>query len=358
MRKKLQAELARIAMTEPFYSYILSTLDIIEDPTFPTAWTDGVSIGINPHFFAEITMANRCAVLVHEADHVRLEHPLRMGGRDHEWWNISCDAAINAINPFPLPPGCVPGIPDKNAEWIYNQPRNKSNPRHTYVGKGPGVGEIRKAPKGVTPEKVRQRVQQAAAYARAQGKLPGHIKRDLKLAEEAQVPWQAYVHRFLQELAPTDYSWIRPDPEFVRYGTYVPVLEGTCVGTLAIAVDTSGSIYGEVLSQFGKEVAEAMAVLRPRLTRVIWCDAKVQRVDEYGLDEDFEIGKGCPGGGGTDFRPVFKHIEGWDTPPIGLIFLTDTHGSFPKAPPAYPMLWVIQGGGEVPWGEYARIMNM
>ena len=361
MRKNIQAELARIAMDEPFYAYVLGTLEIIEDETCPTAWTDGRRMGINPKFFAGMTFQNRCAVLVHEGDHVRLEHPIRMRGRHQLLWNIACDAAINAINPYPLPGDGVPPVKNKNAELIYRDLQDDQKKQGQQKGQGPGkygngCGEVRPAPKDLTPEVVRQIVSQAASYAKAQGKLPGHIARDLKMAQEAQVPWQAYIHRFLQELAPTDYSWLRPDPEFVAYGTYVPILEGTCIGPLAIAIDTSGSIGGPTLAQFAKEVAEAMVVLQPRITRVLWCDAAVHDVHEFHAQEPFELLK-VKGGGGTDFRPVFKSLEEWDEPPVGLIYLTDTYGSFPPHQPEYPVLWVVEGQGDVPWGEMARILG-
>jgi len=361
MRKNIQAELARIAMDEPFYAYVLGTLEIIEDRDCPTAWTDGRRMGINPEFFAGMTFQNRCAVLVHEGDHVRMEHPIRMRGRDPLLWNIACDAAINAINPYPLPGDGVPPVKNKNAELIYRDLQDQQKGKGKGKGQpnpdqGNGCGEVRQAPKDLTPETVRQIVSQAASYAKAQGKLPGHIARDLKMATEAQVPWQAYIHRFLQELAPTDYSWLRPDPEFVAYGTYVPILEGTCIGPLAIAIDTSGSIGGPTLAQFAKEVAEAMVVLQPRITRVLWCDAAVHDVHEFHAQEPFELLK-VKGGGGTDFRPVFKSLEEWDEPPVGLIYLTDTYGSFPPHQPEYPVLWVVEGQGDVPWGEMARILG-
>jgi predicted metal-dependent peptidase len=297
-----------------------------------------------------------------------------MRGRDMTLWNIACDAAINAINPYPLPGNGVPPVKNKNAELIYRDLQGQQKKQGQGQGQGQGqpqqgqgqgqdqgppnhgCGEVRQAPADLTPEEIRQVISQAASYAKAQGKLPGHIARDLKMATQAQVPWQTYIHRFLQELAPTDYSWLRPDPEFVAYGTYVPILEGTCIGPLAIAIDTSGSIGGPTLAQFAKEVAEAMAVLQPRITRVLWCDAAVHDIHEFDAQEPFELRK-VKGGGGTDFRPVFRNLEKWDEPPVGLIYLTDTYGGFPDHPPEYPVLWVIEGQGEVPWGETARILD-
>ena len=116
-------------------------------------------------------------------------------------------------------------------------------------------------------------------------------------------------------------------------------------GTVVIGYDTSGScVNPDVQQRFFSEMAGIVADLNPEQLIVIWCDAAVQRVDELEEPEDLEelradinsLG-GAPGGGGTDFRPVFREIEERDLIPDMVVYLTDTYGSFPDHEPDYPV---------------------
>jgi predicted metal-dependent peptidase len=58
------------------------------------------------------------------------------------------------------------------------------------------------------------------------------------------------------------------------------------------------------------------------------------------------------GGGGTDFAPVFKHVEEQGIEAACLVYLTDMYGSFPKSAPDYPVLWVSTSHiDNAPFGE-------
>jgi predicted metal-dependent peptidase len=92
---------------------------------------------------------------------------------------------------------------------------------------------------------------------------------------------------------------------------------------------------------------------------VIQCDADVHKVERFERGEPLDI-KRWYGEGGTDFRPVFRHIEREGIEPVCLIYLTDGHGAFPDAAPDYPVLWAVcQDPGypvdRVPWGEMLQI---
>jgi len=62
-----------------------------------------------------------------------------------------------------------------------------------------------------------------------------------------------------------------------------------------------------------------------------------------------------PGGGGTDFRPVFDWVEHENRTPNMLVYFTDAEGDFPKVPPNYPGIWLVKGKGAVPWGERVQL---
>ena len=89
---------------------------------------------------------------------------------------------------------------------------------------------------------------------------------------------------------------------------------------------------------FGKSLLDEV---RPKRLIIIWCDAKVHRVDE--LEDASDLAgikkKGAPGGGGTSFIPVFDEIADMGVTPDALLYLTDGHGPFPQHAPSYHVIW-------------------
>jgi len=61
------------------------------------------------------------------------------------------------------------------------------------------------------------------------------------------------------------------------------------------------------------------------------------------------------GRGGTDFRPVFEHVDKEPIQPACLIYLTDLEGPYPTVPPDFPVLWVCSTDKEATWGETIRL---
>jgi predicted metal-dependent peptidase len=114
----------QLLMKDAYFGGLTLRLNFINDPSCPTYWTDGVSIGFNPEFAEKVNPAERVGVLAHEIAHVTGKHHLRRGERDPKLWNIACDYAINPLLiacGFKLPPG---GLIDKRfagmaAEQIY-----------------------------------------------------------------------------------------------------------------------------------------------------------------------------------------------------------------------------------------------
>lgn len=76
-------------------------------------------------------------------------------------------------------------------------------------------------------------------------------------------------------------------------------------------------------------------------------------MDEFANGEPIELK--AVGGGGTDFRPVFEHIEDNRMEPRCLIYLTDLAGKFPDEEPAFPVLWAATTDRTPPFGEKLRI---
>ena len=143
--------------------------------------------------------------------------------------------------------------------------------------------------------------------------------------------------------------------------------------SLAVALDTSGSCSAETMRDFLREL---MGILRvsPRLSvTLIQCDAEVQKVHPLTNEDDVEQlfhSFEMYGGGGTDFRPVFRYLKeqresGEGLPVLGLLYLSDGFGSFPKTAPDYPVAFLFprvvycvwRGAVRAAWGAQVNILE-
>jgi predicted metal-dependent peptidase len=357
---------ARIALiTEyPFYGALALRLRLVEEPSFPTLAVDGERMFYNPQFVNEVLTPNTTkAAIAHEVGHCIFEHIARRGDRNHMKWNMAGDFVINdhlLDSGFELGDG-----------WLHNPAWKNMTADHIYTllpdppkgGKGPGVGDPGGALCDIMDADVRQNPMaadewkiaavQAAMAAKQAGKLPANLERFIHDLTHPKADWRQILRRFIVELRKDDFSWMRPKKMMIPHGFYLPTLHSEGMGELKVVIDTSGSIDEKTLNAFGSEIQAIRDNVRPRITRIIYCDARVNHVDEFAAEDYLELKP--YGGGGTDFRPPFELAleQGW-RPAVG-IYLTDGYGPFPDMPPDYPFLWCMTTDVEPPWGERVQI---
>ena len=111
----------------------------------------------------------------------------------------------------------------------------------------------------------------------------------------------------MTDAAPRDYSWSVPNRRFIDGGLYLPSMRTEGMGTLAVIIDTSGSVDTDVLAAFWSEVREVAAEIEPGRVVVLQVDAAVQDEQDYApgeLPERIVV----KGRWGTDFRPGFARL--------------------------------------------------
>lgn len=225
-------------------------------------------------------------------------------------------------------------------------------------GKPKAAGEVRDAPadEPELEENWRSAVIQAAKAAKMQGKLPAGLARFAEAGVEPRVDWREALREFMQRVwSATDYTWRMPNARYISQGLYLPRLDGEAMPSIVFGIDTSGSIQDELLSQFKAEVTSIVEEMQPDDAYIVFCDAKVHRVENLAKGDEPEFKPA--GGGGTSFAPVFDWCEENDITPTCLIYLTDLFGSFPKVQPDYPVLWAhTQVHGPAPWGEMVEVI--
>ena len=120
-----------------------------------------------------------------------------------------------------------------------------------------------------------------------------------------------------------------------------------------IAIDTSGSVSGELVQKFVQKTYNILLSTESFFSKInvhiIQCDADIQEDKKITCREEFDEylkTMKIRGLGGTDFRPVFEYVNQLQTEKEftnlkGLIYFTDGYGDFPSQKPTYDTAFVF-----------------
>ena len=197
---------------------------------------------------------------------------------------------------------------------------------------------------------------QALNIARAEGKVPGQVEQTVKGAHASTLDWRTLLRRYMTDAAKSDYSWTLPNRRFIDSGLYLPSIRSEGMETIAVIIDTSGSLPAVTLAEFWAELREVAGEIRPESVVVLQVDVAVQDAAEYAPDDlpDEIVVKGR---GGTDFRPGFAWLDEQGIQPAVCLYFTDMEcSSYPEAEPSFPTVWVNYSTppadwNREPWGE-------
>jgi predicted metal-dependent peptidase len=264
------------------------------------------------------------------------------------------------------------GSQEQHSRESGNSSQTPSSPTHDAVGNEAGrqspslggFGEVwdandEKGTPASQAENSRQQhewniaADQALRAAKSCGCEPANLARPLSENRQSKQDWRALLREFVAATSPCDYRWTPPNRRYIASGLYLPSVERAGVGTIVVAVDTSGSIGKHELEQFAGEISAIAEEAQPESIHVVYCDAAVQSWQQFGPSEPIQLEP--KGGGGTDFRPVFEWVEENQIEPVCLIYLTDLCCHSYPVPPDYPVLWVTDSRRTVPFGETVRI---
>lgn len=380
---KIARAKSKLITSHPFFGAIALRLRFIEQTDeqmiaasgYATMATDGSAIYWCQSFVNGCTGDELVGVIVHEAMHVALKHPLRMHAREMKKWNIACDLAINPLIVskewgFQLP---ADGLMDHSlkgltAEEIYNRLPDQSSSGGSFgqiiPPTNPDGSDMTDTQRAAVEAEIDQMVESARIMAKesekkGRGNFPAGMDILIEDSRPPQVEWTERLRRVVGGEQPDDYSYRRINKRmFHMYRGITPGIVKTGTGPVVVGIDTSGSVSGDELVMFLAELRAITEEFQPESVTIIQCDATVQRVDTYERGEVIDV-LPVKGRGGTLVTPVFKYIEDHDLNPETFIYFSDMEvGDFPKTQPPYPVLWVNSdgnGGCNPPWGEVARL---
>ena len=223
-----------------------------------------------------------------------------------------------------------------------------------------GAGQ---APPDVSAEEQAwdEAMHQALNLAKAQGKAPGAVEETVRDAHRSTLDWRTLLRRYMTDAAARDYSWSVPNRRFIDSGLYLPSIRSEGMATLAVIIDTSGSVDSDALAAFWSEVREVAAGIEPERIVVLQVDAAVQDEADYApgeLPERIVV----KGRWGTDFRPGFARLAEQGIQPAVCLYFTDLDcDRYPETEPDFDVLWCDYGTAAglspepPPWGEHVRI---
>lgn len=225
-------------------------------------------------------------------------------------------------------------------------------------GDGDPLGEVRDAPTqpdGDGNEPISEdEWKQLTAEALQASKLMGHslgegMERGIRDALKPRIDIRSLLLRFFQDRTNGDYTWTRPSTRYLPMGIYLPKLESTAMGEVAIMVDTSGSVDVYSLAYARSIVESVIEETSPAAVTVYYADDDVKRIDRFERGDALQWQP--KGNGGTDFRPALAAIED-EGQAVCMLCITDLYGTFPDVPPSIPVLWLSTTEGlNAPFGE-------
>ena len=353
---------SRLILSNPFFGTLCLRLKPVEWEE-QTGATDGVHLFYNPKWFEKLTDMEKVGFLAHEVLHVVFLHITRRNERDATKWNVACDYAINnylIAEGFILPRGGLVDeqYNDMTAEAIYadlpDQGSDALDP-----GKCGGVldhpgGDGTAGKASAIESELTVAIHQAAEAAKAQGKLSATMESVITDITDAKVDWKAVLARFLRANNKSDFTWVRPNRRFIGRGMYLPSLHNPCLEEIAIAVDTSGSISDDELTQFTSETSHILHELAPERVQFIQCDAEINETTEY-TRESLPLKVTYKGRGGTEFTPVIDYLKENHPNVAALVYLTDLECSDFGEEPHFPVLWITTNATDAPYGEVIQM---
>ena len=393
----------RVLINNGFYGLLLMHMKFAIDEKCETAATDGCRIYFGPEFMDNLSDSEIDFILMHEILHVVLNHCERQCSRDSELYNIACDIVVNSnilySNNF-----------DKNSittykygEFMHAAPNGDEGYKYTAEevyemletekvecsgsssgnssGSGEGNDQNKKEQSicddhsrwgknddGNIPSDVWVKRMNDAAEAvsisegsNTWGMVPFFAQRMLERLKKPQTDWKTILADFIQEEV-CDYSFSPPDRRFSESPFFLPDFNDTetSVSDILFMIDTSASMSDKMVTQAYSEVKGAIDQFDGKLCGWLgFFDAEVVKPEPFQDEEDFKVIKPV-GGGGTNFKAIFKYVnENMNGHlPASIIILTDGFAPFPNKAIAggIPVLWIINNNeSNPPWGKIARI---
>lgn len=201
------------------------------------------------------------------------------------------------------------------------------------------------------------------SFGKLQGTEAGLLSQNLKEVNRERYNYEEFLKKFavrgeIMKINPDEFDY-----NFYTYGLQLyenmPLIEPLeykdvkRIRDFVIAIDTSGSVAGELVQKFVQKTYNILKSTESFFTKInlhiIQCDAAIQedvKITSQREFDDYLKTMKLHGFGGTDFRPVFSYVTamiecGEFDNLKGMIYFTDGYGTFPLKKPDYDAAFVF-----------------
>ena len=181
------------------------------------------------------------------------------------------------------------------------------------------------------------------------GRMGATVPRVIGDMLEPKVDWREVLREFVQSAmrGKDEYTWRKMSKPYLANDMYIPSMHSETMGELVVAIDTSGSINNEQISEFASELASICEVCSPEKVRVLWWDTKVHGEQVFAGNYQ-DIGKMLKplGGGGTHVGCVSDYMIKNSVNAEVLVIFTDGYvESDIKWEVSAPTMWFVTQNG-------------
>jgi predicted metal-dependent peptidase len=348
------------------------------DEDTPTAKTNGLDVTYGRAFVDSLNDKQLAFLILHENMHKAYRH---LQVWDTLWKknpmlaNASCDYVINLqIRDYDpqgydveMPTddkGEVMGLIDEkyrgmDAHQVFlllekEQQQNEGNggsgsggipsmDEHDWENASNGTAEEQEA----TAREIESALRQGAILA---GKMGGNVSREMQDLLTPKVNWKDALRDFVKTSTQgkDQTTWRRLHKRYIGLDIIMPSSYDEKVGSIVVAVDTSGSIGNAELAQFLGEVKSICDEVNPEKIDLLYWDTEVAGHETYQGAELANVTDvtQAKGGGGTSPECVPHYMRKENLDPECVIMLTD--GYIGMQDPndwqiGKPILWCIKG---------------
>lgn len=360
-----------LMLKEPYYGFFLIMLNKMWKKDLPTAGVskNGINyqLTINEDFWTSLSEKHQMGLLKHELLHIAFGHLVSFDSfRNKKLANVAMDMEINQyIDPEYLPEG---GIDINNYEdlnldtkagcrYYYDklQQLKDEKDKNGTCGNEPMDKLLDDIDNGNIPDHstweefndlseaekklIEKQLQKVLSDAKEQtikkrGNVPGEIESVIIIEEivKPKFDWRSYVRRFSGTSTKVFTKKIRRK-ENRRYDEN-PGLKIKMKQHMLLAIDTSGSVSNEELTEFMNEIHHIYKA-GVDIT-IVQCDTSIRSIEEYkGKHELNAIGRG-----GTEFDPVLDYYNTNQKKYTSLVYFTDGE-CYTSVKPKGRVLWVL-----------------
>jgi len=355
VREKLITARVGLLLRASFFGNLATRLKLVNaDEWLPTAATDGRNFYYNSRFVDMLRPKEIEFLFGHEVLHCVYDHMGRRGDRDAQLWNIADDYCVNSdlikhkvgekITTVPCLYDakydglCAEEVYDKlyeNAEKINIQDLiNQLLDDHlddaegddsgSGDGNGNGRPRLSKEERDKIKDEIKEAVLAAAAATEGAGNIPAGVRRLIQDMTAPQMNWRELLRMQLESTIKSDFTWMRASRRGWHMDAVMPGMKNDEMIDIAVAIDASGSIDGQMLKDFLGEISGIMEQFTAYKIHVITFDTQIYNPRQYDSENlesiaDYEV----EGGGGTDFDCVFNYLKEENIEPKRLVMFTD-----------------------------------